>query len=73
MSKWQTHFVIRIMPDQKLRLQPHHVTIVSTMNIWDSSSARIKWNKNPLHLNHYNFRTINAIDVLFSPLPISVS
>ena len=29
---------------------------------------RIKWNKNPLHLNHYNFQTINSIDALFSPL-----
>ena len=28
---------------------------------------RIKLNKNPLRLNNYNFRTINAIDVIFSP------
>ena len=41
--------------------------------IWDSSRENdpwrlIKWNKNALRLNHYNFRTIKAIGFIFLPL-----
>ena len=50
-------------------LKSHLIQIFGTVH--EKISLRIiyiKRNKNSLRLNHYNFRTITAIDFLFSPL-----